>query len=77
MDATNLETEFGKPDMSDAAMGKAWLTWYGKKDEHNNKTELNIYTHIKTPACGKKRCSKYVQPRLSFLQKIKCMCTAL
>jgi hypothetical protein len=30
--------------MSDAAMGKAWLTWYGKKDEHNNRTELNIYT---------------------------------
>jgi len=43
-DAANLEAEFGKPDMSDAAMGKAWLTWYGKKDEHNNRTELNIYT---------------------------------
>src|SRR4051794_3721472 len=43
-----LEPEFGKSDMSDAAMGKAWLTWYGKKpDEHNNKTELNIYTTYK------------------------------
>jgi hypothetical protein len=45
MDASALENILGKPDMSDAAMGKAWLTWYGKnKDEHNNKTELNIYT---------------------------------
>lgn len=34
----------GKPDFSDAAMGKAWTTWYGKKDEHNNRTELNVYT---------------------------------
>jgi hypothetical protein len=35
----------GKPDFSDAAMGKAWLTWYSKKrDEHNNRNELNIFT---------------------------------
>ena len=47
MDAAGLEKKFGKPDMSDAAMGKAWLTWYGKKDEHNSKTELNIYTTYK------------------------------
>jgi hypothetical protein len=45
MDAQNIETVLGKPDRSDAAMGKAWLTWYGKgRDEHNNKTELDIYT---------------------------------
>jgi hypothetical protein len=54
MDATNLETEFGKPDMSDAAMGKAWLTWYGKKDEHNNKNELNIYTTYKDTSMQEK-----------------------
>ncbi|HEX5152500.1 MAG TPA: hypothetical protein VFW07_13715 [Parafilimonas sp.] len=53
-DAANLETEFGKPDMSDAAMGKAWLTWYGKKDEHNNKTELNIYTTYKDTSMQEK-----------------------
>jgi len=47
MDASNLENILGKPDMSDAAMGKAWLTWNGKPDEHNNKTELNIYTAYK------------------------------
>lgn len=47
MDDSRLEA-FGKPDMSDAAMGKAWLTWYGKKpDEHNNKTQLNVYTAYK------------------------------
>lgn len=34
----------GKPDFQDAAMGKAWLTWFGKKrDEHNNQTELNVF----------------------------------
>jgi len=47
-DASTLQSILGKPDMSDAAMGKAWLTWYGKKsDEHNNKTELDIYTAYK------------------------------
>lgn len=34
----------GQPDMSDAAMGKAWLTWNGPRDEHNNATVLNVYT---------------------------------
>jgi len=52
--ADSLETKFGKPDMSDAAMGKAWLTWYGKKDEHNNKTELNIYTTYKDTSMQEK-----------------------
>ena len=48
MDASNLQNILGKPDMSDAAMGKAWTIWYGKKrDEHNNKTELDIYTAYK------------------------------
>jgi hypothetical protein len=47
-DASTLQNILGKPDMSDAAMGKAWTTWYGKKpDEHNNKTELDIYTAYK------------------------------
>lgn len=47
-DASTLQNILGKPDMSDAAMGKAWITWYGKKrDEHNNKTELDIYTAYK------------------------------
>lgn len=46
-DAATLATILGKPDASDAAMGKAWLTWNGKKDEHNNITTLNIYTTYK------------------------------
>lgn len=48
MDASNLQIILGKPNMSDAAMGKAWSTWYGKnRDEHNNKTELDVYTAYK------------------------------
>ena len=47
-DAERLSKILGKPDYSDAAMGKAWLTWFGKKrDEHNNRTELNVYTTYK------------------------------
>jgi len=46
-DAAGLETILGKPDASDAAMGKAWLTWNGKRDEHNNATTLNVYTTYK------------------------------
>lgn len=53
--ADSIEILFGKPDMSDAAMGKAWLTWYGKKrDEHNNKTELDIYTAYKDTSMREK-----------------------
>lgn len=41
IDASRLEQLLGRPDSSDAAMGKAWLTWKGKG------TELNIYTTYK------------------------------
>lgn len=43
MNADSLETVLGYPDASDAAMGKAWLTWNGK----NNPSVLNIYTAYK------------------------------
>lgn len=46
-DAASLENTLGKADASDAAMGKAWLTWNGKRDEHNNATTLNIYITYK------------------------------
>ena len=42
-----LVKNLGKPDSSDAAMGKAWLFWNGKRDEHNNKTLLAVYTIYK------------------------------
>lgn len=44
--AQNAETlsSLGKPDFSDAAMGKAWATWYSKDGQ---KKELNIYTTYK------------------------------
>lgn len=42
--ADSLSSMLGKPDFSDAAMGKAWLIWYGKKrDEHNNRSSLEIF----------------------------------
>jgi len=41
--AATLETLLGRPDRSDAAMGKAWLIWEGRRDAHNNTTELDIY----------------------------------
>lgn len=48
MSSSQLTAELGNADMSDAAMGKAWLTWYGKKpDEHNNVTELNVFITYK------------------------------
>jgi hypothetical protein len=40
----SLLNVLGSPDSSDAAMGKAWLTWMGKRDEHNNIPQLNVYT---------------------------------
>jgi len=46
-DPETLIKNFGKPDSSDAAMGKAWLFWNGKRDEHNNKTLLAVYTTYK------------------------------
>src|SRR5207244_3305346 len=55
MNDSLLGVVLGKADMSDAAMGKAWLTWYGKKpDEHNNKTELNIFTSYKDTSMREK-----------------------
>jgi len=42
-EASALEHLLGRPDLSDAAMGKAWLTWKGKRDLHNHLPELNIY----------------------------------
>ncbi|MBE7171958.1 MAG: hypothetical protein INR73_15330 [Williamsia sp.] len=45
--AAELERLLGRPDMSDAAMGKAWLTWKGKGSKNGHATELNIYTTYK------------------------------
>jgi hypothetical protein len=45
--AEKLETILGKPDLSDAAMGKAWLTWFSKVSDTVTGNELNIYTEYK------------------------------
>jgi hypothetical protein len=45
--AGNLEAVLGKPDLSDAAMGKAWLTWFSKVSDTVTGNELNIYTEYK------------------------------
>jgi hypothetical protein len=34
----------GKPDFSDAAMGKAWSIWYGKNKTGNKRNEIAIYS---------------------------------
>lgn len=46
LNADSVEPLLGMPDASDAAMGKAWLTWKGK--ENNTKpSQLQIYTTYK------------------------------
>jgi hypothetical protein len=45
--ADNLQAILGKPDLSDAAMGKAWLTWFSKVSDTVTGNELNIYTEYK------------------------------
>ncbi len=42
--ADQLESILGKADLSDAAMGKAWLTWFSKVSTGITGNELNIYT---------------------------------
>lgn len=38
----------GEPDLSDAAMGKSWMTWYSDSSEAvSGKYELNIFTNYK------------------------------
>ena len=64
-DAALLEGQLGKPDSSDAAMGKAWLFWFGKKDEQNFATELDIFTSYKDTSMNGKSV-KLVRTTSSF-----------
>jgi hypothetical protein len=64
--ADQLENKLGKPDLSDAAMGKAWLTWYGKRDEHNNRPELNIYVAYKDTSMREKTVQQLRSTSSSF-----------
>lgn len=52
--AETLETILGKPDLSDAAMGKAWLTWFSKVSDTVTGNELNIYTTYKDQEMSEK-----------------------
>ncbi len=45
--AESLDSILGKADLSDAAMGKAWLTWFSKVSDTVTGNELNIYTTYK------------------------------
>ena len=49
LEQNSEELDFlGEADLSDAAMGKAWLTWYSTNSKLiNGKTELNVYTTYK------------------------------
>lgn len=64
--AAGLEQILGKPDASNAAMGKAWLTWKGKRDEHNNATELNVYTTYKDSTMQEKTVQQIRTTSSSF-----------
>lgn len=66
--AENLDSVLGKPDLSDAAMGKAWLTWNGNPDNEGNLSRLDIYTHIRTVRCEKKQYNKCELRLLFFPQ---------
>jgi len=69
-DADSLARLFGKPDMSDAAMGKAWLTWYSKnRDEHNNKTRLDIFTTYKDTSMREKTVQQVRTTSSYFITK--------
>ena len=65
-DADGLEKILSKPDASNAAMGKAWLTWKGKRDEHNNATELNVYTTYKDSTMQEKTVQQVRTTSSSF-----------
>ncbi len=65
-DAAGLESILNKPDLSNAAMGKAWLTWKGKRDEHNNATELNVYTTYKDSTMEEKTVQQIRTTSSSF-----------
>lgn len=54
MNADSLQTILGKPDLSDAAMGKAWLTWFSKVSDTVTGNELNIYTEYKNDGMTEK-----------------------
>ena len=66
-DPETLIKNLGKPDSSDAAMGKAWLFWNGKRDEHNNKTLLAIYTTYKDNTM-KEKIVKLIYSTSSFFK---------
>jgi len=67
----NAETlaSLGKPDFSDAAMGKAWATWYSKDGQ---KKELNIYTTYKNSEMKEKviRQIRITSPEFKTSDKI-------
>jgi len=46
-DASHLDSLLGKPDLSDSAMGKSWMTWFSKIHDTVTGNELNIYTTYK------------------------------
>ncbi|RYG29913.1 MAG: hypothetical protein EOO01_37525 [Chitinophagaceae bacterium] len=55
----------GNPDLSDAAMGKAWLTWFSKNSHSvSGKFELNIFTAALDPEVSEKevRCIRVTSP---------------
>lgn len=49
-----LDSILGKPDAGDAAMGKAWGIWYGKKNTNYGRNEIAVYSsYIDSTMTGK------------------------
>lgn len=53
-DLAAVDSIKGKPDFSDAAMGKAWAIWYGKNSTNGKRNELAIYSTYKDSTMASK-----------------------
>jgi hypothetical protein len=43
-DMIQVDSLKGRPDSGDAAMGRAWSIWYGKKSTYGKRNEIAIYS---------------------------------
>ncbi|MGI4884952.1 MAG: hypothetical protein ACRYFR_08335 [Janthinobacterium lividum] len=56
------------PNASDAAMGKAWATWYGARPAHGAPTELDVYTAPPPGDDGSHRSVQVVRATSPYFQ---------
>ena len=56
------------PNSSDAAMGRAWTTWYGPRPAHGAPTELDVYTAPPPGDDGSHRAVQVVRATSPYFQ---------